>query len=116
MSGGRKDAPFWAARERCPVEEGELRLLSAWEVLETYREGGELAAEGLERALCSNACLIARALEQNGRPVYADGREALEALRVEDIVRLANRWGKFNREVNPSPLDGEAEIEAQKKA
>ena len=116
MSGREHDTPFWAARERCPVAEGELRLLSAWEVLEAYRESGELAGEGLERALCSNACLLARALERGGAPVYADGRAVLEALRIEDIVRLANRWGAFTREVNPSPLAGEAEIEARKKA
>lgn len=116
MSGRDQNTPFWAARERCPVAEGELRLLSAREVLETYRESGELAADGLERALCSNACLVARALEQDGRPVYAHGRAVLNALRVEDIVRLANQWGRFNRAVNPSPLDSEEEIEARKKA
>ena len=107
---------FWAARERCPVAEGELRLLSAREVLEAWREGEELAREGMERALCSNACLIAHALERKGKRVYADGRAVLAALRVEDIARLADRWGQFNREVNPSPLDGEEEIEARKKA
>ena len=108
--------PFWAARQRCPVEEGELRLLSAWEVLEAYREGEELALGGIERALCSNACLIAHALERDGQRVFAHGRAVLDALRVEDIARLAERWGRFNREVNPSPLDGEEEIEARKKA
>lgn len=116
MNGEQKLTPFWAARERCPVAEGELRLLSAREVLEAYREGEELAQDGTRRALCSNACLIARALEQEGRPVYADGRAVLDALRVEDIVRLADRWGQFNRAVNPSALDGEEEIEARKKA
>lgn len=116
MSGREDDPAFWAARERCPVAEGELRLLSAWEVLAACRESGELAAEGPERALCSNACLIARALERDGKPVYADGRAVLDALRVEDITRLADRWGAFNRAVNPSPLDGEKELEARKKA
>lgn len=98
------------------MAEGELRLLSAGEVLETYREGEMLAQGGAERALCSNACLIARALEQEGRPVYPDGQAVLDALRVEDIVRLADRWAQFNRSCNPSPLDGEEEIEARKKA
>lgn len=108
--------PFWAARRRCPVEGGELRLLSAWEVLETYREGEELARNGMERALCSNACLIARALERDGKPVYADGKAVLNALRVEDIAGLAARWGRFNGEENPSPSDATDEIEARKKA
>lgn len=98
------------------MEEGELRLLSAREVLEVRRESVELAADGTELALCSNACLIARALERGGAPVYSDGQAVLEHLRVEDIVRLADRWGQFNRAYNPSPLDGEEEIKARKKA
>ena len=75
----------------------------------------ELARDGRERALCRNACLIARALERKGRPVFADGRAALDGLRVEDISRLADAWGAFNREANPSPLDGEEEIQRRKK-
>ena len=116
MGAEHAQTPFWAARRRCPVEEGELRLLSAWELLETRRESGELVQEGLERALCSNACLIARALEREGRSVYPDGRAVLKALSVEDIARLSGQWGAFNREVNPSPLDREEETEARKNA
>ena len=116
MSFGQTQTPFWAARRRCPVEEGELRLLSAWEVLETWREGGELARTGLERALCSNACLIAHALEREGKPVFPSGKAVLEQLRVEDITRLAQQWGRFNRGENPSPMGGEEELEARKKA
>lgn len=102
--------------DRVKVDEGELRLLSAWEVLEARREGGALAADGRERALCRNACLIARALERNGRAVFADGRAVLDALRVEDIARLANRWAEFNRECNPSAMDGDREVSRRKKA
>ena len=116
MSGGEREAPFWAARERCPVAEGELRLLSAWEVLETWREGRALARSGVEQALCSNACLIARALERKGKAVYADGQAVLKSLSVEDIARLADAWGQFNRACNPSPTDSAEEIEARKKA
>ena len=65
---------FWLGAERCPVAEGELRLLSAREVLEARREGEALAADGRERALCANACLIAKALERKGKPVYPDGQ------------------------------------------
>lgn len=102
-------------QERVQVPEGELRLLSAWEVLDARREGDALAGEGGGRTLCRNACLIARALERKGRPVFADGRAALDGLRVEDISRLADAWGAFNREANPSPLDGEEEIQRRKK-
>ncbi len=106
---------FWAARKRCPVAEGELRLLSAWEILLLREESAELAQDGPERALCSNACLIARALERDGTPVYPDGKAVLKALRVEEIVRLADLWGEFNRTCNPSPLDSEEETQRRKK-
>ena len=51
----------------------ELRLLSALEILEARREAAQLAESQGERALCSNACLLARALERGGQPVFADG-------------------------------------------
>ncbi len=105
-----------AGRERMTVPEGELRLLSALEALEARREGAALAADEKERALCDNACLLARALEKDGRPVFADGRAALAGLRVEDIARLSDAWAKFNREQNPSPVGDAEEQERRKKA
>ncbi|MBD5085576.1 MAG: hypothetical protein HDT33_11145 [Clostridiales bacterium] len=110
------DRAFWAGPDRVKVKEGTLRLLSAREVLEARREGGELTQNGRERALCRNACLVARALERGGRPVFESGQAALDGLRVEDIARLADAWAAFNRECNPSPLDGEEEIQRRKKA
>ena len=110
------DGGFWAGPDRVKTDGGELRLLSAREVLEARREGDALARDGRERALCRNACLIARALERKGRPVFADGQAVLDALRVEDIAALAGRWAEFNRSCNPSPLDGEKELERRKKA
>ena len=108
---------FWAGPERTDAGGGRtLRLLSAREVLEARREGDELARDGRERALCRNACLVARALERKGKPVFESGQAALDALRVEDITALADAWAEFNRAHNPSPLDGEQEIERRKKA
>ena len=105
-----------AGPDRLKVDGGELRLLSAREVLEARREGDALARDGRERALCRNACLVARALERRGRPAFADGAAVLDALRVEDIARLSGAWAEFNRACNPSPLDGEQEISRRKKA
>ena len=110
------DTGFWTGPRRIKVNEGALRLLSAREVLDARREGDGLARDGRERALCRNACLIARALERKGRPVFEDGQAALNALRVEDIARLADAWAAFNREWNPSALDGEQEVQRRKKA
>ena len=110
------DRAFWAGPDRVKVKEGTLRLLAAREVLEARREGDALALDGGERALCRNACLVAKALERGGKPVFESGQAALDGLRVEDIARLADAWAAFNRECNPSPLDGEVETERRKKA
>ena len=109
------ESAFLFGAERCAVAEGELRLLSAREVLEARREGEALAAGGREKALCANACLVARALEREGRPVFADGRVVLDSLRVEEIVRLADSWADFNRKWNPSPCDEEERLNQLKK-
>lgn len=99
------------------LEDGcTLRLLTAMEVLEARREAEKLSRDERERALCSNACLLARALEKRERPVFRDGEAVLDALRVEEIAELAARWGAFNREENPSVLDGESVVSALKKA
>ena len=52
-----------AGADRMELENGmELRLLSALEVLEARREATALAGEDRDRALCSNACLLAQEL------------------------------------------------------
>ena len=82
-----------------PLAGGEaLRLLTIQEMLEARREA--LTLKG-ERALCSNACLVARALVRNGTPVYASGETVLEALPPEQIQHLAAQWAAFHREENP---------------
>ncbi len=107
-----------AQRDRVPLENGmALRLLSALEVLQARREAAELAQEDRERALCSNACLLARALEhgEEHEPVFRDGRAVLAGLTVEEIAGLAARWDKLRRESDPGlDLSGE-ELETLKK-
>ena len=110
------DSGFWSGPDRIKIPQGELRLLSAREALDARREGDAMARDGRERALCRNACLIARALERHGKPVFDGGEAVLAALRVEDVARLADAWAAFNRECNPSPLDGGEEISRRKKA
>lgn len=94
----------------------QLRLLTAFEILEAGRAAAELALLDKERALCSNACLLAKAVVKKGRPVFRDGAEVLEKLRVEEIARLSRQWAEFNRRENPSPKDGEERVDALKKA
>ena len=103
-------------RRSMKLEDGlELRLLSAMEVLEVRREAEELGRGDREQALCSNACLLARALERKGQPVYEDGWAVLNALTAGEIAALAGRWAAFDREENPSPEDGEERWETLKK-
>ena len=93
-----------AQRDRISLGNGfDLRLLSALEALQARREGAELARDGLEQALCSNACLLARALEgtENRGPVFPDGRAVLAGLTAEEIAALAARWAAFSRENDP---------------
>lgn len=106
-----------AGRDSLPLENGmRLRLLSALEVMQARRETENLVEQAQERALCSNACLLARALENGqGERVFPDGRAVLAGLRVEEIAALARRWSCFNREENPGlDVDGE-ELELVKK-
>ena len=88
-----------------------LRLLSAFEVLEAQREAEELNRRmGLrDRALCNNACLLAKALEKEDRqPMFPGGGAVLEGLTPEEIEALSARWDQFRRSVNPGlDLDDE---------
>lgn len=94
----------------------QLRLLSAMEVLEARREAAALVQEGREQALCANACLLARALERKGKPVFQDGQAVLRGLTAGQIAALAGQWAEFDRRENPSPEDGTERIDALKKA
>ena len=111
-------ASILAGRDRFSLDNGmDLRLLSALEVLQARREARELAQEDRERALCSNACLLARALErtEDHSPVFADGRAVLAGLTVEEIAALAGRWNAFRRESAPGLDLSREELENVKK-
>ena len=93
-----------AGQDRISLGDGlDLRLLSALEDLQARREAAGLAGEGQERALCSNACLLARALElsEGHTPVFDSGRAVLAGLTAEEIQALAGRWSAFRRESDP---------------
>ena len=66
--------------------------------------------------MCSNACLLARALEEEpGKPLFHSGQEVLAGLTVEEISALARRWSQFNREENPGLSLNEEDLENVKK-
>ena len=110
-------AAIVAGRDRMDLDNGmQVRLLSALEVLRARREAEELAQEERERPLCSNACLLSRALERDGGPVFDSGRAALAGMSAREIRALAGRWAAFDRGENPSPENGEEAAMPAKKA
>ena len=115
-------APDWlkltGRRESRELEGGlRLRLLTARQVLEARREAVELAADGRELALCSNACLVARGVtDRRGKPVYRDGGDALDRESPETIERMAGAWARFRREEEPGLDLGEERLDSLKKA
>lgn len=80
-----------------------MRPLSALELLQARREAAGLARDRRGRALCSNACLLARVLEneESGKPVFPDGKTVLAKLTAEEIGTLAARWNAFRWENDP---------------
>ena len=108
-----------AGARRVKAQEGhglELRLLTAMEVIQARREASELVQEDREKALCSNACLLARALERKKKPVFRSGQEVLDTLTPEQIASLARQWAALDRRENPSPEDEEGRVQELKKA
>ena len=93
-----------------------FRELTALEVLEARREALALTSEQRERALCSNACLLARAVTRHGRAVYASGQEVLEKCTVSEIQDLARQWAEFDREEHPGLGASRERVDAIKKA
>lgn len=99
------------------LEDGSfLRNLTAMEVLEAKREALELASEERELALCSNACLLARAWERDGKACFSSGEAVLQSLSVSEILHLSKLWSEFEREENPGFSESEERIDSLKKA
>lgn len=106
-----------AGAETTTLEDGsQLKLLPAAELLAARREALELAQEGRERVLCSNACLIARALVREGERVYPSGQAVLETLAPQEIQTLAERWAAFDRQEDPGFSAPQARVDALKEA
>lgn len=98
------DGELMAASGRMSVGNGlVLRLLSGMELLEARREAAELACLPGERPLCSNACILARAmfLEGDEKPMFADGEQVLIGLTAEEIEALCALWDDFRRSSAP---------------
>lgn len=110
-----KKTPDWlkvsAPVARLPLEGGRaLRRLTETEEMQARREAMALAVNEMDLPLCSNACLVARALVCDGEPVYADGRAVLDGMTGAEIEDLARRWAAFRREDGVGLGLGEARL------
>lgn len=105
-----------AGKDYLKLENGmTLRLLSAMEVLRARDEANALTKQEDERAVCSNACLLAYALQAEGENVFKSGRDVLCAMTVEEISALARTWSEWNEAENTKLLCGQAQAQAVKK-
>lgn len=95
-----------------------LRLVppSAAQVLEARSEAARMEPEEDIRVLCSNACLLARALQKEDGPAFRDGEQVLEVLSPAEIEELSQRLGKLCREENPGVETPGLDAEAYKAA
>ena len=107
--------PVGPGRARLP-DGRTLRLLAAQELLDARREAGALVRADRERALCANACLLARAVERRGRPVWSSGAAVLAACTAAQIEGLARRWSALDRRRGPGLGATREEVDALKKA
>lgn len=108
---GRRERPVSLKGEDCI-----LRVATALEVLEARRETAELMESGEEKALCANACLLAKALYRKDQRVFEHGGQVLEKLTPGEIGKLAAELAELDRAENPSPEDAWAESVTRKKA
>lgn len=107
--------PAGPGRARLP-DGRTLRLLTAQELLDARREAVGLVRADRERALCANACLLARAVERRGKAVWSSGAEVLAACTPARIEELARRWSELDRRRGPGLDATWEEVDALKKA
>ncbi len=93
-----------------PVREEELTLRgqplrlappAAAAILEARAEALRMAPKEDARVLCSNACLLARAVLREEGPAFRDGAQVLEELTPGEIEFLSDRLARLCQEGDP---------------
>ena len=84
-----------------PVE--ELRGLTAGRLLEIWRESGGQTEDPLERALLSNAVVLAECCFTQGETVFENAEDVLRELTTKEMEHLLRRLSDGGgQQVNPS--------------
>ena len=74
-----------AGERRLPRQGYELRLLSAWELLQAQQEASDMDGEPETLGLRRNACLLSRAAVMGSSRLFLSGRAVMEAWSAEQI-------------------------------
>ena len=86
----------------------EMRVVTAWELLALRREiAARPCADERERALFSNAALLAKCLTHRGEAVFADAEDVLRALGAGEINDLVERYARVDGIAAPEPSEEE---------
>ena len=95
-------------------EDFVMRLLSAWELLMLWDDGGENT--DFARALHSGAALTAACLTKDGKTVFSSAEEVLKTLSAEEINGIVAAYQAWSRRADPGVDASEETVEALKKA
>lgn len=78
-----------------------LRVLTAGELLEVKAEVEEMCPEGAEKSLWSNACILARAVHENGKPVFSEGKALMDCWSGEKIAEEMDAYRTMAEDTAP---------------
>lgn len=96
-----------AGEKRLERKGYQLRILSAWELLQARREAEELEDVPETAGLRHNAGVLCRAVVQGGLPVFASARELLQHWSAEQIAGEMAAYREFAKRVAPDCEDGQ---------
>lgn len=81
----------------------ELRVVPAYEVLQSRREAMDACGEDEQTlGLWMNACLLARAIYRDGARAFSGGEALMRAASAEQIERWTEEYAALCREENPA--------------
>lgn len=100
------------AGQRCITRQGhEIRILSAWELIQARQEAKNLEGPEETLALRGNACILSRAVYRGGMRLFSSGRSVLEGWSGEKIAQEMAAYRALADRVDPDC--GEEERTAQ---
>lgn len=90
-----------AGERRISRKGHELRILSAWELMQARREAEDIPGEKETEALRRNAAILSRAVYRGGMRMFSSGRAVLEQWSGEKIGAEMAAYRKLAQQVDP---------------